>query len=212
MKNQSVVVFDLDDVLLDTESNLEWLNRAFRKTLKEHDIEVTDENLQKIHSRNLNRFSKICEEFGIQKDVFWNTRNKYYIEEKINAMRFGELVPFPDVKSLYKIKGKYDLAIVSDSPQEIVEFFVREFGCEDLFECIVGRGNRYKDLQKLKPSYFPFYKLMENIQCEKLFYVGDSKKDRDFAKNNKMEFIFLSRNKEDGFDSLDKVVYYLLSL
>ncbi len=212
MNNCTCVVFDLDDVLLDTESNLDWLYRVFSRTLDSHNIEVTDENIQKIHSTNLHRFSEICKEFGISDEDFWKTRNRFYIEEKMKAIKNKEISSFTDINSLHKLKEKYMLAIISDSPQEIVEFFVEEYGCKELFECVIGRGSNLKDLKNLKPSSFPYTKLMENIQCKKLFYVGDSKKDREFAKNNGMKFILLDRKKNRVSNGLDKVVNYLLSL
>ena len=56
MGNAKGVAFDLDDVLLDTESNLDWLYRSFWRTLAEHGITSSLENLQLIHSKNLYRF------------------------------------------------------------------------------------------------------------------------------------------------------------
>jgi|GEM_PF-6368617 len=38
MEDTNGVAFDLDDVLLDTESNLDWLYRALRKTLADYGI------------------------------------------------------------------------------------------------------------------------------------------------------------------------------
>jgi len=125
MKDMEGVAFDLDDVLLDTESNLDWLYRAFRKTLAEYGINSSQENLQKIHSKNLPRFNKISEELGIRSEELWETRNRNYIEEKMKAMKNREISPFPDVDSLYKLKETYSLTIVSDSPQEIVDFFIK---------------------------------------------------------------------------------------
>ena len=85
MENIEGVAFDLDDVLLDTESNLDWLNIAFRKTLAEYGINSSQENLQKIRSENLHRFDKISKELGIRSEELWETRNRNYIEEKIKA-------------------------------------------------------------------------------------------------------------------------------
>ncbi len=85
MEDTKWVAFDLDDVLLDTESNLDWLYRAFRKTLAEYGINSLQENLQKIHSKNLHRFDRVSKELGIQSEELWETRNRNYIEEKIKA-------------------------------------------------------------------------------------------------------------------------------
>lgn len=211
MKHEDCVVFDLDDVLIDTESNLEWLNRAFCKTLEKYKIKNSEENLSKINSKNLHIFDKICEEFKIKKEKLWKTRNDYYIKEKIKAMKNREIAPFKDVESIYKLKDKYCLAIISDSPQETVEFFVKEFGFKKLFKCVIGRGSKFEDLQKLKPSSFPYKKLSENITCKKAIYIGHNKKDREFADYNNMDYLHLDRNNSGQFRSLNRVVEYLLS-
>ena len=70
MEDTKGVAFDLDDVLLDTESNLDWLYIAFRKTLAEYGINSSQENLQKIHSKNLHRFDKISKELEIRSEEF----------------------------------------------------------------------------------------------------------------------------------------------
>ena len=211
MEDTKGVAFDLDDVLLDTESNLDWLYRAFRKTLAEYGINSLQENLQKIHSKNLHRFDRVSKEFGIRSEELWETRNRNYIEEKMKAMKNREISPFPDVDSLYKLKETYGLTIVSDSPQEIVDFFIKEFNYEDLFDFGIGRGSKLEDLKKLKPTAYPLERLMEIVKYDKLIYVGDSEKDREFAENTSLKFIFLSRKKDKGFNSLNKVVDYLLS-
>lgn len=211
MKDAEGISFDLDDVLIDTESNLNWLHKSFKKTLAEYGIDSSQENLQKFHSKNLHRFDMVSKEFGVKPEELWETRNGNYIKEKIKAMKNRELIPFPDVNSLYKLKGSYGLTIVSDSPQEVVEFFIGEFNYEDLFDFGIGRGSKFEDLKKLKPAAHPFKKLKGIIQYDKIIYVGDSEKDREFAENTGMEFILLSRAEDKGFNSLDAIVDYLLS-
>jgi len=163
----------------------------------------------KLSTLNLYKFDKISEEFGVKPLDMWEIRNKNYIKEKIKAMKNREIFPFPDVKSLYRLKDIYGLSIVSDSPQEIVDFFIKEFGYKDLFECSVGRGTNLEDLEKMKPSPLALARLLENIQHEKLTYVGDSEKDHEFAEKTHMGFIFLCRKKDTDFNSLDKVVNHL---
>ena len=206
------VAFDLDDVLLDTNSNLDWLDRAYKKTLTNYGIDSSEENLQKIYSKNLHRFDRISKELGIGSEELWEARNRNYIKEKMKAMKKREIIPFPDVDSLYKLKETYGLTIISDSPQEIVDFFIKEFNYEDLFNFGIGRGAKLKDLKKLKPTAYPLERLREIVEYDKLIYVGDSEKDREFAENTGLEFIFLSRKEDYGFNSLNKVVDYLLSV
>jgi len=147
MEDTKGVAFDLGDVLLDTEPDLDWLYRAFWKTLAEYGINSSQENLQKIHSKNL---------------------------------------------------------------QEIVDFFIKEFNYGNLFDFGIGRGSKLKNFKELKPSAYSLERLRDIVKYNKLIYVGDSEKDREFAESTGIEFIFPSRKRDEGFNSLNKVVDYLL--
>jgi phosphoglycolate phosphatase len=212
MKNSYGAVFDLDGVLLDSESDLTWLYTALEKTLEHLGIESSEENLMKIHSKNVHKFNAMSIELSVEAEDLWETRNREYIEEKIRAMKNGMIKPFSDVGCLYELKGKYRLSIVSNSPQEIVDFFIEEFNYEDLFDYGIGRGTSLVDLKKIKPNSHLLERLKERIQGKKLIYIGDSENDRKFAKNTGMEFMFLSREgaKREEFDTLDKIVKCLL--
>jgi len=212
MKNSCGAVFDLDGVLLDSESDLTWLYTALEKTLEHLGIESSEENLMKIHSKNVHRFNEMSNELGVEAEDLWETRNREYIEEKIRAMKNGRIKPFSDVDCLYELKGRYGLSIVSNSPQAIVDLFIEEFNYADLFDCGIGRGTNLVDLKKIKPNSHLLERLKERIQEEKLIYIGDSENDRKFAKNTGMRFMFLSRKeaKRDEFDTLDKIVKCLL--
>jgi len=193
MKNSYGAIFDLDGVLLDSESNLTWLYTALEKTLKHLGIESSEENLMKIHSKNVHRLNEMSIELKVKAEDLWEIRNREYIKEKIRAMKNRTIKPFSDVECLYKLKGKYGLSIVSNSPQEIVDFFIDEFKYADLFDCGIGRGKNITDLKKIKPNSHLLEKLKEGIKDEKLIYIGDSENDREFAKNTGMGFMFLSR-------------------
>jgi len=194
MEDTKGVAFGLKDVLLDTEPNLYWMYRSFWKALAEYGINSSQENLQKIHSKNLHRFDRISKELGIQSEELWETRNRNYIEESIKTMKNREISPFSDIDSL----------------QEIVDFFIKEFNYEDLFDFGIGRGSKLKNLKELKPSAYSLERLRDIVKYNKLIYVGDSVKDREFAGSTGIEFIFPSRKRDRGFNSLNKVVDYLL--
>jgi phosphoglycolate phosphatase len=212
MKNSYGAVFDLDGVLLDSESDLSWLNTALKKTLEHLGIESSEENMKKIQSKNVYKFDEISIELNVEAEDLWETRNREYIKEKIKAMKSGMIKPFSDVSCLYELKGKYGLSIVSNSPQEIVDFFIEKFNYDDLFDCGIGRGTSLVDLKKIKPNSHLLERLKERIQEKKLIYIGDSENDRKFAKNTGMDFLFLSREraKKEEFDTLCQIVKCLL--
>ena len=214
MNNDYCIVFDLDGVLLDSESNLEWLEKAARDTLQEYDIPQTSENINKLYPGNIFQFNKMSRELGIDEEKIWKTRNKNYTFQKLSAIKNRMITPFYDIDELYRLKKTSKLCIISDSPQEVVDYFIKEFDFKNLFNKGIGRGTNLRDLDYLKPNPYSFERLLKHINCKKYFYIGDTENDRIFSKNTGMEFLLLSRGKkEDGsYGSLKDVVNYLLKI
>ncbi|HEC89047.1 MAG TPA: hypothetical protein ENI44_00490, partial [Thermoplasmatales archaeon] len=121
-------VFDMDGVLLDSESNPEWLNKAIIKTLEFLEIPVTRRNIEYLYPKNVRRIDDISRILGIPPDKLWEVRNRFYKGEKINAIRNRMITPFEDVRYLYLLKDKYEVDIISNSPQEVVDVFISEYG------------------------------------------------------------------------------------
>jgi phosphoglycolate phosphatase len=203
------VVFDLDGVLLDSETNLDWLDRAMERTLEKLGIPVTRENVEKLYPGGLQEFEKSVEEFSIDPEKIWTIRDGYYIAEKLEMIERGNLKPFPDVEALDELLVQYSLGIISNSPDEVVDRFVRTYGFEDTFKAWVGRGSGLDSLKIMKPDPHLFRQLKDEMGGGKFWYVGDREVDRKFAEVTGMEFLYLSRNSE-GFESLTEIVDYLL--
>lgn len=208
------IVFDLDGVLLNSENNLAWLNRALRRTLQVHNLKVTEKNIKLLYPGKLRNFKEIVRDLEILPEKLWKTRNTNYKREKIKAMKNGEISPYNDVKALYRLKA-YDLYIISNSPQEVVDAFVKEFNYQELFTAWVGRGSRLSDLKRMKPHPYLFEKLKQRIKEKKatFFYVGDRELDQQFAKNVGMTFLDLKRNEShpqnvNKFQNLREIIEY----
>ena len=122
------------------------------------------------------------------------------------------ITPYNDVNELYKLKRYSSICIISDSPQEVVDFFIKEFNYEDLFDRGIGRGSELKDLDNIKPNPYFYNKLIKYIESKKFIYVGDTEKDREFAHNTGMKFILLSRKTEGSYSSLESIVSELITL
>ena len=209
MKNKKKVIFDLDGVLLDSESNLDWLNRAIENALEELGIPVNRENIEKLFPGDLQVFEAEVKNFPHSPEKIWKIRDKHYVKEKLEMIDAGDLKPFSDVNSLTKLRSVYSMGVISNSPYEVVDRFVRAHDLEDFFEAWVGRGTHLNSLKKIKPAPYLFHKLKKRIGDGRFHYVGDREVDRKFAENTGMEFIHLTRT-DEGFKSLDEVVDYLL--
>lgn len=212
MVKSSSLVFDLDGVLLDSESDLSWLMNALKKTLTKIGIPITDDTLSLIHSNNVHRLPDLASSLDLDLKELWNVRNNFYIEEKINALHSGIIKPFGDVPLLYKLQPFYELGILSNSPQLVVDHFINHFNFNDLFSYGVGRGNAYEEIRLMKPHSFMMTKLRKKTKKTQFIYVGDLETDKIFAENNKMQFIYLRRDnrKETSFSNLSDVVHFLL--
>jgi phosphoglycolate phosphatase len=213
MKPMSAAVFDLDGVLLDSESDLSWLQRASVRTLEYFDID-TEEFTELLYSKHVPNFLKISTRLGVDPHILWPVRNRIYTEEKVDAMKHRVITPFSDVSRLYDLKPSFEMGIVSNSPQSVVDFFIQEFEYGDLFQFGIGRGDGLKDIEKMKPHPFLFSLLRKQVRSDHIFYIGDAETDRLFAENTGMLYLSLKREEDvdSSFSSLNEIVSYLLSL
>jgi len=216
MRSDTSIVFDLDGVLLDSESNLSWLYRALERALHEMNVPITKKNVDLIHSNNVHRLPDLAFSLDIDVKRLWDIRNQCYIEEKITAMKNGTITPFNDVKELYKLQDFYELGILSNSPQIVVEQFLSFFHFDGLFSFGIGRGDSYADIKLMKPHHFMMSKLRKQTKNGKFIYIGDLETDRLFAARNQMDFMFLNRfinhnTHQKVYRSLSEVVLVLIS-
>lgn len=201
------LVFDLDGVLLDSESDLSWLHRALSQTLRSIGLPDTEENRSRLYPTDLAEFEGIAEQVGIEPEELWRERDQHYTRTKLAAMERGELAPFSDIESLSSLGSDHELHVISNSPQAVVDSFVTIADLEQAIEITIGRGTTLDALDRLKPDPHPYERLVEKIGREGQFvYVGDTETDRQFAANTGMYFIHLTRNAEGvgGLDELHK--------
>lgn len=199
------LVFDLDGVLLDSDSDLSWLDRALVETLEAFDLPVTDGHKAKLYPATPDSFRAAADELGVDPDALWRVRHGNYVDVKNTAIREGELESFDDVAALYDLRGDHALSIVSNSPQSVVDAFVESCGYDDLFVAGVGRGDALEDLTRMKPRPHLYRRLRERIDAEGDWYVGDAVTDREFAECVGMSFVPVDRGGGDGIADLAEV-------
>jgi phosphoglycolate phosphatase len=215
------VIFDLDGVLLDSETDLSWLHDALEATLREFGVPVTEANVSSLGPGRVREFEAVAREFGVDSERLWNERHRNYLEAKLAAVEDGRIGPFEDVSRLRDLRPPHDLHIISNSPEQVVETFVERYGFADLFDVRVGRGSNLDDLDRLKPDRHFFERFCAEVEAiegdgESYVYVGDSVSDWEFARNVDVPYLHVMRGDpydeelDDGevptFEGLDGVV------
>lgn len=196
------LAFDLDGVLLDSESDLGWLDRALVDALEALGVEPTDEALEALYPPTVERIQAAAAELGLPAERLWQVRNDHYVEAKLAAMESGELAPFDDVAALDGLADRHDLHVISNSPERVVRAFVEGYGYEDLFDGQIGRAEGLEDLRRLKPDPHMYHQLVDELDgAAPAVYVGDTESDRAFAEATGMRFVHLTRD-EQGVGTL----------
>lgn len=187
------VAFDMDGVLLDSESKLDWLDRALEETLRTFDVEPTRTNLELLYPTNLRDFDTAADTLGIPPEELWPVRHQAYVREKTRAIQHGEIGPFSDVDELHSLAETASLSIISNSPEPIVETFVAEAGLEDVIDHRIGRGPERAAVESMKPATAFFDRLDALTDAAAYVYVGDNTTDALFAQRTGMRFVHLDR-------------------
>lgn len=211
------VVFDLDGVLLDSESDLAWLDRALGATVSELGLPDTAAARDRLSPWNLDDFEAAAAAFGVDAETLWAVRNRHYTREKVAAIERGEIGPFPDASAVDSLAATREIHVLSNSPTEVVEAYVDAAGHGSSVGARVGRGAEFDALDRLKPARHPFERLVERTGVydpEEYVYVGDTATDGEFARRVGMAFVRVARDgSADGearvVDSLDDLQEHL---
>lgn len=188
------VVFDLDGVLLDSESDLSWLDRAMGETLEAVGLEDTDTNRALLFPPTHDSLETVADAAGVPTERLWEIRNRRYTEAKLDAIDSGIIGPYPDLDAVMELADRYPLGVVSNSPQVVVERFVERADLDGVFDILVGRGTALSDIGRLKPEPHLYHRLHEQTTTDDYVYVGDQESDRQFAERTGMAFVHLDRD------------------
>ncbi len=177
-KNNQVIIFDFDGVLIDSKKNMEI---SWNKTKKNFFLNY---NFKKYFRFIGKPFRDILISLGVKKK-FYEIEKNFKIESKKN---FGKIKLYKNVvKTLnYLKKKKIIIGIFTSKDKERTQKLVKKFKLKVDFVQCSQKG--YKG----KPSPDLLNKIIKqkNFKKSKCTYVGDTKVDLISAKKAKINFVF----------------------
>ncbi|MHC1579420.1 MAG: HAD family hydrolase [Candidatus Alkanophagales archaeon] len=179
-----VVILDMDGTILDSRGGgaieYKWAYDAFERTLARFGIRLTIDQineyfLKPLILRGRRGVLEFCERFGLDCELFWSFRERDVIEAKIEAMKRGEIKLVRGARRVLSyLSRRYELAVVSDSQQECVDFAVRHFGLTPFLKFWYGRGSRLEDLDLRKPNPHYINLVLHKLHTRNAILVDDS--------------------------------------
>jgi phosphoglycolate phosphatase len=173
MKNISVVAFDCDGVLFDTEK----ANKAYYNQILNHFgmPDMDDEQFIYTHMHTADESIR----YLFQGEEFLGAAQKYR-----KRMNYFQFIPFMEIAPFLKqvlqnLRSSYKTAIAtnrSDTMQAVLE----TYGLVEHFDLVVSA----LEVERPKPHPDPLFKIIDHFQLkpENLIYVGDSKVDEQAAR------------------------------
>ncbi|MCI2425975.1 HAD family phosphatase [Candidatus Acetothermia bacterium] len=202
MNSKLVVGFDMDGVILRSDDLYpdSWLERAFKATLRQFNIPASDENARLLYLTNLKEnIDQFCERYGITDPAkLWDKRDENYQREKLRALETGEISLYPDIDALDTLLSRFPMALVSNSPQHVVDLVIAKFSLQRYFRLWIGRGAAWEDLKSAKPAPDMLEQMKERLEVSRGYYIGDQPEDRQAALAAGLVPIMLSRNNISG--------------
>ncbi|MDF2955743.1 HAD family hydrolase [Candidatus Alkanophaga liquidiphilum] len=179
-----VVILDMDGTILDSRGNADieykWAYDAFERTLARFGVRLTIDQINEYFLKPLILRGRLgvlefCERFGLDCELFWSFREQDVIDAKIDAMRRGEIKLVNAAKRVLSyLSRKYELAVVSDSQQECVDFAMQHFGLTPFFKFWYGRGSRLEDIDFRKPNPHYINLVLHKLHTREAILVDDS--------------------------------------
>lgn len=205
----SIVFFDKDGVLVDTEQEYLKRNIAFLATQGYH---VTAEQAKQLPGGNPKRDLYLYHQwFGDFDDFDFLSKKREYFE-KIGLVDFNSLkMPNLDIVLNELVKRKHHITLVSSSSKENIHYLLNLFKIENLFENIVS-GEDFEE-SKPNPEIYRYAKNLYKNTNENIFVVEDSTLGIIAAKEADLTVIALN-SKSFAFDQTraDYVISDLVEL
>ena len=179
---KKLIIFDLDGVLINSLSNMEYSWNQVKKKCK---VKKNFNDYKKLIGLE---FYEILNKLKIEKNIQSKVK-KIYSESSINDLNRIEL--YPDVyRILLKLQKKFKLAILTSKDADRTKKILKKLLPKINFSSIQSPQKNFRS----KPFSDLMLKVISenNTDIKDVVYIGDSKYDMQMAKSSNVKFLFAS--------------------
>ena len=188
-----LIIFDFDGTLIDSAPDLV---DSINEMLKEFNLKEAgfNEAVKWIGNGSLKLVERALKYNGIEDEEFLHKAHKNF-KEKYKHTNAKKTLLYPYAKELlYDLKKNYNLALITNKPDEYIKPILKKFDI-NVFDFILGGDFEYK-----KPSPVPLLKACEyfDVSPNETVMIGDSKNDILAAKNANIKSVALTHGYSQG--------------
>jgi FMN phosphatase YigB (HAD superfamily) len=193
------LVFDSDGTLFKVDGFIPLFAQIMRKALYQCTGKYSFMGLRDMYpmlSLPLADSIRMIRKMGIEPHDYWGA--VFILDLETRERVFGDRIrPFNDVSVLNKLKGKYKMGILSNTPEQIIEFQLDKAGLNG--GMWAGKVCGFYKSVACKPEVFGFYQLLKQMKLgpREVVMIGDSDVDVEAGKRIGAKTIKIDRGHYD---------------
>ncbi len=190
----SVVLFDMDGVLLEGHANdTAGYEAGLARTLEEYDLAASDAEWAALAGYEYDRpFVEACEDIGVDPVAFYDTRERHSERWFASRVESGTRTRYADVEALSELADHHQLGLVSNNYDAVVRAVVDNHNLPQ-FAFVRGRDPGVEGFRRRKPDPHYLEEALGTLGARTGVYVGDRETDVLAAERAGLNAVFLER-------------------
>jgi phosphoglycolate phosphatase-like HAD superfamily hydrolase len=198
------LLFDMDGVILTGRGNDSVVHdRALADTLTDYGLTVPKPQRTALSGYEYTEtFVDGCHTLGVDPEPFYTAREVHSARRVADRIEAGVRGMAPDADALARLADEYELALVSNNYNRVVETVVDHHDL-DVFTVIRGREPGVTGFRRRKPDPYYLHETLDRLDADTGLYVGDRETDLLAANRAGLDGVFLRRehNAEVGLET-----------
>ena len=196
--DRPAVLFDMDGVVITGRSSDPIVHeRAMEDLLVDYGLRVPETLRPALSAYEYSEsFVDACEAIEVDPVPFYTARELHSARRIAERVEAGVRQLTPGVSSLARLAEGYELALVSNNYNRVVETVVEHFQLEH-FTVVRGREPGVVGFRRRKPEPFYLEETLERLGADAGLYVGDRETDLQAAARADLDSVYVSRPYND---------------